>query len=233
MNIIAKRILDTIYPPRCPLCDGLLKRGEELICEGCLSKATFNSSRRCIYCGRPLISRYEDICAACLNNRHAYDEAFAPFSYAGDIREAVSRFKYRGRAEYAAFFARCIFEYGRKRLLTWEADAFVPVPVHSARLAKRGYNQAELIAKELTKLTGIATDSGLLKRVKNTVPQKELDPLERRKNLTAAFEYIGRSPAPKTAVIVDDIVTTGSTADALALLLKENGAKSVFLVSAA
>ncbi len=230
---IIKRILNIVYPARCPFCDIALRKTELYLCEKCAGSFEFSKAHRCIYCCKVLFDSYTDICEDCLSENHSYDEAFSPFLYGGEVKEAIVRFKYRGRPEYAAFFARCIFEYGKERIGRWEPDALIPVPIHSSRLAKRGYNQAELLARELSKLTEIRVETALIKRTKKTLAQKELSPLERRENLRSAFEYRGEGKVPKKLVIVDDIVTTGSTADAVSSLLKRQGAERVYLVSIA
>lgn len=110
----------------------------------------------------------------------------------------------------------------------------VPVPIHPARRRYRGYNQAEVFAKRLSEEFQIPMDAHLIRRVKRTKPQKELDPAERRKNLENAFalEKPGQMKY-RRILLVDDIYTTGSTVDALAALLKKNGAVQVDFLCAA
>ena len=112
----------------------------------------------------------------------------------------------------------------------WRAQAFVPIPLHPSRRRKRGFNQAELLAKELSGRSGIPADAGLLMRVKKTRAQKELNDQERLTNLKDAFSVRKRKVPYQNIILVDDIYTTGSTMDAAAKVLKENGAKNIYFV---
>ena len=128
----------------------------------------------------------------------------------------------------AGFFAAAILHYGRETIHRWRPDALVPVPVHKTRLADRGYNQAFLIAKELSARTGIPVREDLIARIKKTAAQKELTFEERRRNIQDAFACSGNEKAPSIVVVVDDIFTTGSTLGTIASILKEQGAEKVY-----
>ncbi len=233
MKEIINHMLQLLYPRRCPGCDRILKKEEKILCDSCIKSIKMLKGNRCLFCGRPMRSRFETTCAQCLEKKHSFEESLAPFSYSGSIQDSLLRFKYHGRAEYAAFYARCIWEYGKTRISKWDADVIVPVPVHRSRFEKRGYNQAALIAGELSTLSGISVREDLVRRKKKTKAQKELGAAQRKKNMEQAFEYSGKGDAPKKILLVDDIMTTGSTADTLSELLKENGAQKVYLVCAA
>ena len=112
----------------------------------------------------------------------------------------------------------------------WKPDALIPVPIHKARLAFRGFNQAELLARGLSKEFQIPVRNDLVYRVKKTTPQKELNDKERKNNLKSAFHVKPNAIECKTVVLVDDIYTTGSTMDALAKALKANGVEQVYFV---
>ena len=233
----AKRIIgiasDALFPPRCPFCDGLLKKDEPLLCRNCAKEFSFLRSRTCMRCGKVLHSLFEEECSECASMPHEFTEALAPFSYSGEVRESLARFKYQRRAEYARFYAVCIWRFGRERIGKWRPQLMVPVPIHRSRYAQRGYNQAELIAAELSKLSGIPMDPNLIRRTKKTVAQKELGRMERRRNMEEAFACGTDRPLPERILLVDDILTTGSTADAIAHVLRQRGAKEVFVVCAA
>jgi ComF family protein len=221
--------LDLLYPGRCPLCDGLRKKNEPLICRGCAEKLAFLKEPLCCRCGRPLERSGQEYCKSCAGTGHRYIRGFAPFLYRGAMQESLMRFKYGGRAEYAGFYAAALLQYGRRHLERWKPDILLPVPLHRSRLALRGYNQAEEVARELSALCGIPVDSGSVIRKKKTRAQKELSGAERRKNLEHAFALAGKKSAPAGKIlIIDDIYTTGSTVDALAGLLLENGAEAVY-----
>ena len=113
----------------------------------------------------------------------------------------------------------------------WNPDVLVPVPIHASKLRVRGFNQAELIAEELGKATGIPVDTQSLERTVKTVPMKELDNVQRRKNLENAFKVAQNIVKYKKVLIVDDIYTTGATLDACATILKSAGVAEVYGLS--
>lgn len=231
----AGQILDWIYPRRCPVCDDILGKREQYICRNCAGKLKPAEEPRCRKCSRPIRSWTEEYCAECGKGRHVYEKGYTVYPYHGPIRESLMRFKYSGRQEYAGFYARAIAVYGRDEILRMRPELLVPVPIHRKKLQKRGYNQAEVLARRLAEEIGLPVEHRLVLRKKNTLPQKELSPEERRKNLREAFAL--RSPERRLPVrrvlLVDDIYTTGSTVDALAGLLKQAGAEEVYFVTVA
>lgn len=104
----------------------------------------------------------------------------------------------------------------------------MPVPIHPSRKRKRGYNQAQLIAQELSRLTGIPVNTKLIARVKRTLPQKELNERQRQNNLKRAFKIFQNDVKLNTIVIIDDIYTTGSTIDAMTEVLNRAGIHRVY-----
>ena len=147
------------------------------------------------------------------------------------MKKSIYRFKYGRRCEYAAFYARDICERLSEEIRVMGADSIVPVPVHASRRRSRGYNQAELVASEMSRLTGITMYDKLVKRVRKTVPQKELSIQERQNNLKKAFNITSNDVKLKKTILVDDIYTTGSTLDAVAMELKRHGVKSVYFIA--
>ena len=145
------------------------------------------------------------------------------------------RFKYAQRQEYAGFYAQAIRIYGGDAIQRMRPEVLVPVPIHKKKLQTRGYNQAEVLARQLTDQTGIPMEADLVLRKKNTLPQKELDHEERRRNLREAFalKHPDKKLPYKRILLVDDIYTTGSTVDALAALLKQAGAEEICFVAVA
>jgi len=170
----------------------------------------------------------KNVCDECAERHLSHDACLAPFAYSGMIRDSLMRFKYHDRPEYAGFFAAAILHYGREIIRQWRPDALVPVPVHKSRLAKRGYNQALLIAKELSARTGIPLREDLITRNKRTEAQKELTFEGRRRNISDAFLCPDGKKAPGTVIVVDDIFTTGSTLGTIAEILKAHGADKVY-----
>lgn len=117
-----------------------------------------------------------------------------------------------------------------KLIRLWEIDVIVPVPLHRKKQKKRGFNQAEILAKEIGLRTGLPVDTTLVKRKINTVPQKEFSRRERKKNLKNAFE-VTRKIKEKNVLIIDDIYTTGSTIHSMSVLLKKSGAEKTYFLT--
>jgi ComF family protein len=114
-----------------------------------------------------------------------------------------------------------------------QADALIPVPLHKKRYRARGYNQAHVLAKSISRLSGIPVYSRLVFRVKNTAPMKELTATQRQNNLKKAFHMKENEVKLKVAVLIDDIYTTGSTIDAISACLLEHGVKKVYFLALA
>ena len=181
-------------------------------------------------CGKTLRQVEKEYCGDCMQQRHLFDRGRALYEYKS-AADSIYRFKYKGRQEYAAYYARCMI----KELGGWIAgcrpDAFVPVPIHSSKRRVRGYNQAEVLACELGRLTGIPVETDLIQRVRKTVPMKELSAVERQNNLKKAFKICRNDVKLDTIVIIDDIYTTGSTIDAMSHELREAGIKHIYFMT--
>jgi ComF family protein len=143
-------------------------------------------------------------------------------------RSLAIRLKYGRKVAIARTMARYMAP-----LVASEGDPIlVPVPLHRSRLWRRGFNQSALVARELARRLGIKADPMLLRRIRRTPPLKGMSPLQRRKTVAGAFRVRDKSAvAGRTVVLVDDVLTTGSTAEACARTLKRAGAARVELVS--
>lgn len=232
--MILKRILsiitDLFFPRRCTICDKVIST-DAGICERCKKKVRPLQGDTCMKCGKKLNAN-EVYCYDCTRRNHDFERNFSVFEYPV-IRESVYRFKYSGRAEYAAYYAKEEYKLHGKRIMELHADAIVPVPLHKGRLRKRGYNQAYELAKELSLLTGVPVYNGLIKRVKSTKALKTLDVRERQNNLKKAFLIIQNDVKLNTIIVVDDIYTTGATIDAVARACKEAGVEKVYSLTVA
>ena len=227
---IVQKITDLLFPRRCPVCDDVVPMGEGLICRRCVPKLQYVREPRCRRCGRQLSDDAREYCGDCMRHKHAFDYGYALYDY-GSMRRSIFRFKYRKRREYAEFYAQDIYEKLGSEIRRMGADAIIPVPVHKSRLRARGYNQAQLVAAALSKLTGIPMYDKMVRRTKKTIPQKELNVHERQNNLKKAFNIGADVVKLNKTIIVDDIYTTGSTLDAMALELKRHGVGEVYFVT--
>ncbi len=225
---IGDAILEMIYPRRCPVCDGAVPFRKGLICRGCEDKLKPVKEPVCRKCGRQLLSENEEYCMDCKSVSHFFDRCITTFLYDDLMQGSVFRFKYAKRKEYAQFFAQSMCELHGKEVKELRPDVLIPVPLHRSRQEKRGFNQAEALASELALGLDIPVKNDLVKRVKNTAPQKMMSREERRKNLKKAFQLTSCDVKLKRVIVIDDIYTTGSTLDEIAVLLKGAGVHEVY-----
>ncbi len=165
--------------------------------------------------------------------REASNSAAALLNYNEISARSMAQIKYQNRREYLDYYSEEMVRRLGHRISRMKAQFLVPVPVHPARKRQRGYNQAEELAVRLGKLTGIPVCTQALVRIKKTAPQKELTAGERLKNLEKAFAVRKEFLPPGTdgVILVDDIYTTGSTAEACSRVLKSAGAGRVYILS--
>ena len=199
-----------------------------LICPACLKQLSFVSSPACMKCGKEIGSREQEYCADCIRRKKSFTRGFALLNY--DSRAAVSMaaVKYHNKREYLDFYARAAALRFGKQFRQAGIQVIVPVPVHASRLKARGFNQAAVLAEKLSAELGIPWEE-LLIRVKKTDPQKSLGSAERLKNLRGAFEAEQEAGKWERVLLVDDIYTTGSTAEICSRALLKTGVKQVFV----
>lgn len=221
-----------LFPLRCPVCDRIVKPLGEKVCLECLGKLRPVAAPWCIVCGKGL-RREGDLCEECAGGRiHAYKRARALYDYRS-VSGSIYRFKYGGRREYGDFFGEEMAKGLGEFIRSVRPDGLVPIPLHKARLRKRGYNQAEVLAKAVGAYLGIPVYPDALLRVKNTSPLKEQNLKERQNNLKKAFLAGQNDVKLKTIMLIDDIYTTGTTVDEAATALLEGGASKVYVATLA
>ncbi len=194
-----------------------------MVCESCLGNARRLTQPFCLICAQPGADGH---CRLCQESPPAFDGVRAPYLYDGVIRDAVIALKYRGLRAAVPELGRLLAEHHASGRVPGEI--IVPVPLHPRRLRTRGYNQAELLAKEVGKIRGIPVEARLLSRVKDTPAQvRTLTREERATNMGGAFRCVRRVDGAKI-LLLDDVATTGSTLSACAAALKSAGASSVW-----
>jgi ComF family protein len=162
-----------------------------------------------------------------------FDRARAAGVYAGTLRKAIHQFKYRGGLMFAKHLGRLLAGHGR-RLLTVEAiDLIVPVPLHRRRLRQRGYNQSLELARHLGSCWKIPVAPEWLVRTRETPRQTALTRQERFLNMRGAFDWTGPALGDKRVVLIDDVYTSGATANECAGVLKKSGAGTVEVLTLA
>lgn len=233
LNIIEKSadlIGDVLFPRRCIICDKALKIGWHGICDDCKGNVHFISSPYCMKCGKQLKNDEDIYCSDCKITYHYYNEGRSLFLYDDAMKRSMYRFKYNGRKEYADYFGEQLFIHFEDYLRRIEPVVLIPIPIHKKRLKKRGYNQASLIAHSLGKRLNIPVLSDFLTRSDETVKQKKLNVYERQNNLKKAFKTLRNDVKLSTAVLIDDIYTTGATIDAAAACLREAGVDNIYFL---
>lgn len=224
--------LNILYPQRCPVChDIAMPRGQK-ICPECRKKLQPIKEPRCCLCSKPLGSPEEELCRDCRKGTHYYDQGIGIFPYNSILQESLFKLKYGGRQEYGEIYGQIAVFYAKEQIQKWKINMIIPVPLHRKRMEKRGYNQAEIIAKAIGRSLNICVESQALKRIVNTKAQKNLGAMERKQNLRNAFQAEKKLKGRKI-LLVDDIYTTGSTVDAAAKVLKEAHAEKVFFLTIA
>lgn len=213
------------------MCDEIVSLSGEKICPECLNKLHFVKEPVCLKCGKEIESERQEYCADCMHWNKAFEAGMALVNYEETARRSMAGIKYKNKREYLDFYADEMVRHYTDKIRHICPDMLVPVPIHPRRRWERGFNQAEVLAHKLAKEWKIPVCVDLLIRRKQTEPQKNLSPAERRKNLKGAFESVKRADGAECAVLVDDIYTTGATAQACTLALKEAGIKKVYVLT--
>jgi ComF family protein len=236
LEALARRLLpwwqaaaDLLFPPRCQVCG---RPDAFPLCGPCWLSFPRIRPPVCEVCGRPLRGPPDlrFVCVPCRHRRQGLRvRAFG--RYEGPLREAVHALKYKGRLALAQPLGRALAEVVWTDEALGRADVLVPVPLHPRREAQRGFNQSEELARVLARCTGLPVHRAL-RRVRDTPSQTELGEDERRRNVRGAFEARGCVRGLRV-VLVDDVVTTGSTLSECATVLRAAGAAEVCAVAVA
>lgn len=224
---VLRPVLDFALPPRCPGC-GAVTAEPHRFCLGCWSQLVFLGDPCCARCALPFDYEAggEALCGACLAHPPRYDRLRAAVAY-GDIPRAVAlKLKYGGRPGMAETVAR----FMARHVVAHDDAILVPVPLHRWRIWRRGYNQAALIATALARRTGLEARLDLVARIRRTPPLRQMSPRERRDALRGAFRVPPHRKADvkgRAFILVDDVYTSGATANGCARALRRAGAARV------
>ncbi|MEG3165380.1 ComF family protein [Sphingomonas sp. PB2P19] len=216
-------------PPRCAGC-GVPVADDHRFCGACWSSLRFLGPPWCAACNVPFpFDRGEGaLCASCLAEPPRHAGARAAVAYGPVARNLALRLKYGGRIAFAETMARHML-----RLMPAEADLLVPVPLHRWRIWTRGFNQAALIAQALARLSAVPEDRTVLVRTRRTVPLRGLGKRQRAKTVSGVFATTAGARdrlRGRAVVLVDDVYTSGATADACTRVLLRAGAASVTIL---
>jgi len=231
----AKRLLDIIYPPHCISCgDSVSQNGT--ICAHCWGDINFITDPQCYICGFPFDFEALEgsVCAGCTKNPPRFAKARSVFLYDDASRKMITSFKYNDRIENRAAYARWMARVGADMIR--EADFIIPVPLHFFKLLIRKYNQAALLSHELAKIVDKKVLARAIIRKKYTKTQAAFSHKGRFKNIGGAFKINPKYQQilhGKKILLVDDVITTGATADECAKVLLKAGVERVELLTLA
>ncbi len=227
MKLIEK-CLNLLYPTTCCFCGKVCTTN---ICRECEGKITYIKEPICKKCGKPIRYEEQEYCGDCKERLFYYEQGKSLWVHTGRVRWSIYQFKYHNRRIFGKFYAEELFRIYGKWIKSNGIDVIIPVPLHWRRRRKRGYNQAEIVARHLGKLVKLPVNSRAVVRCYNTKPQKELNHKERKKNLEKAFRVTKHWKGEKKILLIDDIYTTGNTIDGVAEVLKEKGAQKIWLLT--
>jgi competence protein ComFC len=218
-------IFDFISPRFCVSCNVTLFTDEQFICEKCFSKISLLQTNEI----KSEFNRKfkKDKLVDDYNSLFLFEEK-------GPLQDLIHNLKYNQKFKIGIFLGEKLGK-GKKDIITnWNVDFIIPIPLYHLKKVERGYNQAMYIAKGLNKISKIKINGALVKRVKHTLSQTKLSNDERKENMRGAFKIRNsKSIKGKNIIIVDDVITTGTTVLELAKVLKKNGANKIFSLSVA
>jgi len=228
--------LDFLFPPLCHVCRSFIPDAGPLhICPDCRERMPAIVSPLCVECGIPFTGAGEDhACGSCITSRHHVDAARAALVYEGVGRDLIHSFKYRNKTHLRRPLALLTIEVLSGFVSFRAPNLIVPVPLHPRRLRIRGFNQAILLAELFSSRWQIPLDRHNLRRCRWTEPQVNLSASDRRANVKGAFSIQNSGLIHgRRVLLVDDVLTTGSTVEECARVLKNSGASEVAVITVA
>ena len=197
---------------------------EKYLCESKCER--FDFVARCKLCSRPI--KTGELCSQCHDDKFFFDKNYSFFVYDEVVSNLIHTFKYKNHPAIGIGFGKLMALNIDLVQLDNKIDYIIPVPIHKIRMRKRGFNQSEILCRQISKKMSIPVRNDILKRSKNTKPQWHLNKKERENNLVDAFEIVNEKDViGKNIILFDDIFTTGSTMNKCAQVLKSAGANYV------
>lgn len=210
-------------PAICGLCNQY-HTGKLAICNECTALLT-PLGPACCYCAHPLPDPTFLVCGHCCRKKPDLDTVITAYRFEEPLRTLLHEFKYHK----GLYLSTCLTTLMLDALPNehYDTECLIPVPMHPKRLANRGFNQAAVLAKQLSRRLNVPYDPSCCQKILNTAPQAGLNAQERKKNLRHAF--LAKCRAYQHVTLIDDLLTTGSTANELARVLKRQGVRRVDL----
>ena len=168
-----------IYPKTCCFCG---KVSEKELCKECAEKVVYITEPRCKKCGKPVRYEEQEYCYDCQKNVHTYEQGRSIWMHKMPVSLSIYQFKYKNRRIYGEFYAKEMFRIYGRLIREWGVEVIIPIPLHRKKKRLRGYNQAEIIARNLGEIMDIPVDCKSVIRNRYTRPQKELNDKERKKS---------------------------------------------------
>lgn len=197
----------------------------------CREKIQYVQEPCCMRCGKPVALERTEYCHDCATKQHIYDRGCSLYLYSEEVSRAVQLFKYHNHRVYGKVFAEEMAKRFQRQIKTWNIQEIIPIPMYEKKRRQRGYNQTEILAKWFGRATGIPVNTEAVMRIRPTVPQKELNDTQRKRNLRGAFRVNPEWNPVGNVLLLDDIYTTGSTIDHVAYVLKKTRQMKVFFLT--
>lgn len=229
---IIRTMLLGIYPRHCPFCSKLLP-SSLYVCKKCREEIPYVKPPVCYRCGKTVSTEEQEFCYDCRVFKKSFQKGLALFYYKQNTRILMSDLKYHNKKYFSEFIIQEVMAVHAPDLISWGIQYIVPIPIHENKKKRRGYNQAALLAKELSRQSNIPCIPDLLLRIKDTPPQKKFSARSRYQNLSTAFQFnqkYAQLPLDKI-LLIDDIYTTGATMEACTKVLLSAGISDVFIYS--
>jgi len=232
---VARCLLDLLYPPHCLACGGDVDVGEATLCSGCRDSLTLIDGNACRKCGSPVGEHGgTEGCPNCRGGRLNFSSAAAACRYEGLARDLILQFKYGRRIGLSRTLATLMVDVACRRGMAEGTDLVMPVPLHQKKRRERGFNQAGILAERVAESFGCPHVENLLVRVAETRAQTELGRDSRVANVKGAFAVREKTRvAGARVLLIDDVMTTGSTLSECAAVLRRAGAAEVNVLVAA
>ncbi len=225
MNFL-QTFIGLFFPKICLSCEKKLNENEQYLCSDCVTLLEFLEDI-CRVCGAPKTGKK---CWVCDTNNFRFDRARSVFMFNKVVQNLIHEFKYNEMTRIAKFFGKYSQEYLNKYQPFDHVDYIVPVPLHTVRKRDRGFNQAEYLTQEISKNMGWKHLPTLIKRKRFTQTQTKLKKTQRKDNVSHAFSINSKyNIKGKNILLVDDVFTTGATANSIAEILKKKQADKVYV----
>lgn len=232
---IAESVIKLLFPDRCIICGDVTENNALKICKSCKELVRFTKDTECCrICSVP-VEKGETLCTCCKTHRRYFVKNASAVVYEGAVRNTILRFKFEEKPFYYRGLAELIAAAVCERFKGVRFDMIAAVPLHKDRLKERGYNQAGLMAKYLSKKFSLPFADKELVKIRHTAAQSTLASADERfKNVKGAFAAAKREVFKgKTVLLTDDIFTTGATLNEVSKVIMNSGAKCVYTATAA